>query len=300
MNKLDALKIFCSVAETLQFRESAHRLAVSPQVITRTISELEKELGEVLFQRSTRQVKLTDFGKQFLPQAQQLLADSERLFSKESLIVEQHIAGVVRIAVPDMGLMRDVLAELWDKLADYPDLMIDWRSDLGLVDVVDEQIDVGIRFGTPEDSRLIIKKVGTAEDCIVASPTLIEKVGKPKDWHSLQRHYPLSALINQNTGRAWNWYLSNQHQFAPTKPRFVSNSMENELIGVLKGHAFGCLPRLMCQPHLLTGELVELFPEMERKQWIAYVYRPQRTVTHPRVKLVFDMLAEILERKLAI
>lgn len=300
MNKLDALKIFCSVAETLQFRESAYRLAVSPQVITRTISELEKELGEVLFQRSTRQVKLTDFGKQFLPQVQQLLADSERLFSKESLVADQHIAGLVRIAVPDMALMREVLAELWDKLADYPDLMIDWRSDLGLVDVVDEQIDVGIRFGTPEDSRLIIKKVGTAEDCIVASPKLIEKVGKPQDWYSLQRHYPLSALVNQNTGRAWSWYLSNQHQFAPTKPKFVSNHMENELIGVLKGQAFGCLPRLMCQPYLLTGELVELFPEMERKQWIAYVYRPQRTVTHPRVKLVFDMLAEILERKLVI
>lgn len=171
MNRLDALKIFCSVAETLQFRESAHRLAVSPKVITRTISELEKELGEVLFQRSTRQVKLTDFGKQFLPQAQQLLADSERLFYKESLIADQHIAGLVRIAVPDMALMRDVLAELWDKLADYPDLMIDWRSDLGLVDVVDEQIDVGIRFGTPEDSRLIIKKLERQKIALSPAPS---------------------------------------------------------------------------------------------------------------------------------
>ena len=75
--------------------------------------------------------------------------------------------------------------------------------------------------------------------------------------------------------------------------------MENELIGVLKGQAFGCLPRLMCQPYLLTGELVELFPEMERKQWIAYVYRPQRTVTPPRIRFVFDALADILERSLA-
>lgn len=301
MNRLESLKIFISVAETLHFRETAQHLAVSPQVITRTISELEKELGEVLFRRSTRQVKLTDFGKQFLPQAQQVLADTDALFTRaKHKIHDERMAGVVRIAVPDMALMREVLAELWDKLADFPDVMIDWRSDLGLVDVVDEQIDVGIRFGTPEDSRLIIKKVGTAEDCIVASPTLIEKVGKPKDWHSLQRHYPLSALINQNTGRAWNWYLSNQHQFAPTKPRFVSNSMEDELIGVLKGQAFGCLPRLMCQPYLLTGELVELFPKIKRKQWIAYVYRPGRTVTPPRIRFVFDMLAQIMERKLAI
>lgn len=298
MNRFDALKVFVTVAETLHFKEAAQRLAVSPQVITRTINELEQELGEVLFQRSTRQVKLSDFAKQFLPQAEQLLADSEALFAKKSTPQEQDIAGIVRIAVPEMALMKEVLGELWDRLADYPDLMMDWRSQLQLVDVVDEQIDVGVRFGTPEDSRLIIRKVGTAEDCIVASPKLLAKVGMPKDWTSLQRHYPLSALLNPNTGRAWNWYLSNQNQFAPTKPKFLSNSMENELVSVLKAQTFACLPRLMCRPYLATGELVELFPELERKQWTAYVYRPQRSVTHPRVKLVFDVLADCLTEKL--
>ncbi|MBF0803411.1 MULTISPECIES: LysR substrate-binding domain-containing protein [unclassified Neisseria] len=226
------------------------------------------------------------------------MADSERLFARNSRQQDQHIAGSVRIAVPDMALMQEVLGELWEKLAGFPDL-IDWRSDLGLVDVVDAQIDVGIRFGTPEDSRLIIKKVGTAEDYIVASPELIAQTGMPEDWQSLQRHYPLSALINPNTGRVWNWYLSNQYQFSPARPKFVSNRMENELIGVLKGQAFACLPRLLCQPYLSTGELVELFPEMERKKWTAYVYRPQRTVTPPRIRFVFDALAEILAQKLA-
>ena len=150
MNCLEFLKIFVNVAEILHFRETAQRLAVSPQVITRAISELEKELGEVLFQRSTRQVKLTDFGKQFLPQAKQVLADTDALFAHaKHKTHDERMAGVVRIAVPDMALMREVLAQLWDKLADFPDVMIDWQSDLGLVDVVDEQIDVGIRFGTP-------------------------------------------------------------------------------------------------------------------------------------------------------
>lgn len=44
MNRLESLKIFISVAKTLHFRETAQHLAVSPQVITRTISKLEKEL----------------------------------------------------------------------------------------------------------------------------------------------------------------------------------------------------------------------------------------------------------------
>ena len=47
-----------------------------------------------------------------------------------------------------------------------------------------------------------------------------------------------------------------------------------------------------CHTYLSSSKLVKLFPELPRKQWTAYVYRPQRNITHPRVKLVFDWLAE--------
>lgn len=292
MNRLESLKIFCTLAETLHFKETANRLAVSPQVITRVIHELEQELGEVLFVRSTRQVKLSEFGKQFLPNAEQLLADADALFAHSKIpIAEQNIAGLVRIAVPDMAIMQEVLSIVLAKLQPYPDLMIDWRADFKLADVVNEQIDVGIRFGTPDDSRLIVKKVGTADDCIVATPALLDRIGTPKDWADLQKNYPLSAIVNPNTGRAWAWYLSNQHQFTPSKPKFLTTHFHNELIAVLAHQAIACLPRLMCRDYLATGELVEIFPTLNRKQWDAYVYRPSRRVTHPRVKAVFDVLA---------
>lgn len=70
MDKLNALKYFCSAAETLQFRETALRLSVSPQVVTRVIAELEQHLGEQLFTRNTRNIHLTEFGAAFLPRAQ--------------------------------------------------------------------------------------------------------------------------------------------------------------------------------------------------------------------------------------
>ena len=70
MDKLNALKYFCTAADTLQFRETAQRLSVSPQVVTRVIAELEDYLGEALFVRNTRNVQLTDFGARFLLEAQ--------------------------------------------------------------------------------------------------------------------------------------------------------------------------------------------------------------------------------------
>lgn len=296
MNRLDALKIFCSAAETLQFKETSQRLGISPQVVTRVIGELERELGEVLFQRSTRQVRLSDFGGQFLPQAQQLLHDSERLFAAARRETAGDMAGVVRVAVPDMALMERVLADLCKALSGHPDLSLDWRNDLALADVVDERIDVGIRFGTPEDNRLIVKPVGTAEDCIVAAPDLLTRLGMPRSWQHLQRDYPLSALLNPNTGRAWPWYLSDTMQLMPYRPRLLTTRMENELIAALAGQTIACLPRLLCRAHLASGSLTELFADAPRKQWTAYVYRPQRNVTHPRVKRVFDLLAQCLAR----
>lgn len=64
LDKLESLKIFCTAAETLKFRETANQLGISPQLVTRAIAELEKKLGEMLFVRNTRQMKLTSFGQQ--------------------------------------------------------------------------------------------------------------------------------------------------------------------------------------------------------------------------------------------
>lgn len=299
MNKIETLRIFCSVAETLHFRESANRLAVSPQVVSRAITALEETLGEVLFQRNTRQVKLTEFGEEFLPQAQQLIADAELLFSNRKIpLKQQEISGVVRIAVPEIPFIQEILQKLLEKAAAYPDLRLHWKAGLAVDDVVNEQIDVGLRFGVPDDSRLIVRKVATAEDCIVAAPALLEQTGTPESWQALQKGYPLSALFNPNTGRAYAWYLSNQHQFVPVRPKFTATHIAHEIVATIQAQAIACLPRFACKPYLASGELVELFPEIPRKQWTGYVYRPQRTVTHPRVKLVFDWLAESVEEVL--
>ena len=85
MNKLEALRYFCSAAETFNFRETAQRLAVSPQVVTRMIADLEALLGESLFKRNTTQY----------------LAESERLFAKNN-VKEKAMQGVVRITLPPM------------------------------------------------------------------------------------------------------------------------------------------------------------------------------------------------------
>ncbi|MFZ7284046.1 LysR family transcriptional regulator [Avibacterium avium] len=291
-NRLELLHIFCTVANTLHFKNAARELGVSPQRVTRSISELEQSLGEVLFQRSTRQVQLTDFARQFLPRAQRLIDDAQALLQPHQ---SHELSGTVSIALPDYPiLMNEVLQQLLIRLSDFPDIQLHWRTDNALIDVVAGKIDVGIRFGNPQDSRLIVKKVGQEQDIIVASPNLLQHYGEPKNWQDLIIRYPLSALINPNNGRIWQWEIG-AHRHQPNPPKLLTNNISSELSAVLAGQTVAHIPRQLCQPYLERGELVELFPHLPRKQWPCYLYRPKRQAEPPRVKRVFDLLAEILQ-----
>ena len=297
LNKLEALKVFCTTAETMQFKETAARLAVSPPVVTRTIADLEDHLGESLFQRNTRQIKLTDFGERFLPQAQQLLEESERLFAPATRRHVDEMAGLVRITVPDLPDSDGIMLELLQALAPYPGLILDWRMDATRLNVVEAQIDIGVRIGNLADSRLIARKIGEMSEKIVVSPALLAQTGLPEHITELPKKYPLTGALDTNTGRIWTWYINETLQFTPVKPIVIASDIYTTLNAARAGRAFSHQLDWMADPYIAAGELVEVFADIPKIRWPVYLYRPQRVVTPTRVKVVFDLLVEILGKR---
>ena len=70
---LKTLRYFVEVARQKSFTLAAEKLFVTQPTISRQIAELEEELGQVLFDRSTRHTKLTEKGLYFYRQAQSIL-----------------------------------------------------------------------------------------------------------------------------------------------------------------------------------------------------------------------------------
>lgn len=295
LNRLDALKYFCVAAETLQFRETAVRMSVSPQVVTRMIAELEEELGSLLFIRNTRNMQLTEFGEHFLPQAQQYLQDGEKLFAVARQ-KQSDMSGVVRITVLRLPQNDKILADLAEKCADYPGLRIEWRVDAAKLNLVENQIDIGLRSGYEPDPLMIVRKICEMRDKFVISPQLLVKLGQPKDLDDLQKRFPVSHLINVDTGRSWGWPINDELHLFPKQQRFSTNDPYSELSAVLAGMTCSLVSDYLCNEHLESGQLVELFPDIPRKHWQIYLYRPQRTITSAHVLTVFDWLTEILRK----
>lgn len=292
-NKLNTLKYFCLAAETLNFREVANRLAISPSVVTRVINELENELGEQLFKRNTRNIRLTSFGEQFLPKAQQLLADSDNLFRMGKLRTED-LAGVVRITVPAWRENDLIIRELLTALDAYPGIVLDWREDMGKLDMIEDRIDIGLRIGVEPDQDFLVRKIADIGDILVASPKLLANIGLPQNFDDFQRHFPFAQPINPNNGRAWNLPLNENVTLVPRNIAFHSVDNYSALQAILLGKCAGLVNDFMAKPLLADGQLVQLFPDIEIDKWQLFLYRPYQAVTPARVLKVFDVLTDIL------
>lgn len=298
MDRIDALKTFCAAAEALQFRAAAKRMGRSPQAVTRTIGALEAELGEPLFQRSTRNVRLSAFGERFLPEARKVVEDADALFSRSPGSAEERLTGVVRVTTPDFPIMHAVLADVLAGLSDHPGISLDWSATVAKLEVVDNQVDLGIRVGHLTDDGLIVRQLGRTWDRIVAAPSLLERLDLPDDLRDLQRGYPLCVIRNGRTGRTWRWYLRPDLQFHPEAPRMIADGVAGQLAATLSGATLGSVQDIVCRPFVESGQLVEIYKEVERVTWPVYAFRPKQAVTPPRVRKVFDLLVDSFRARL--
>ncbi|MCB4811759.1 LysR family transcriptional regulator [Methylovorus menthalis] len=297
-NKLEMMRIFCGAADASSFKEAALRLGISPQAVTRAIKDLEYALGELLFHRNTRQIRITEFGRGFALEARKALADVDNLFTPGAGSKPSEFGGLVRITVP-MGIGRTfILPLLRDLSSSYPGIQFDIRLSDNIADVIDEQIDIGIRVGaTLKDNGFIAKAASLVAFWNVASPALIKRIGKPLTPQDLL-HMPTTGLIAPSSGRAWPWMFARGQQLQINNQVLLTNDSQLEIQAVLDGIGIGQIGSCMAIPYIREGRLIPLLEDYTVEPWTLYVYRPQRGPVAPRVRIVFDYLAEQLANEL--
>ncbi|WP_024873478.1 LysR family transcriptional regulator [Tolumonas lignilytica] len=287
-NRLDYLKIFCVAAERSTFKDAAIQMNVSPQVITRGIKELETELGEILFVRSTRNIKITTFGEQFYHKAKAAIAMMDDVFMNNT-----HDTLSVKITAPPSYARPFLLPVLKKINRAHPEIRFDVRLSNQISDVVEEKIDIGIRVGHPiTDNRFIARSVSKVNHVIVATPELIERFGKPQTIDDLSK-LPVTALFDNNHNHIWKWFFKDNLCFTPEMPVFLTDDADAEFEAVLKGIGFGQISVSVAAPYIQQGLLIPVLMEYDLiDTWDVYIYRPQSGPVPTRVRVVFDALVE--------
>lgn len=187
MDKFRAITAFVRVAESGGFTAAGNKLGMSVSAITKSVARLEDELGTQLFNRTTRRLATTDFGREFYKRCVQILAELE---DAETSVRQANAApkGEVRVIVPFSYGRVTVVPRLGEFYRRYPDVQLNISFSDRPVDLIENGYDVAVRVGEMSDSRLITRLLTKGPLVTVASPGYIAKHGKPMTPSDLDQH----------------------------------------------------------------------------------------------------------------
>ncbi len=289
MTAITDLDIFARVARTGNMSAAGREMGLSPAVVSKRISLLEDEVGARLFQRTTRQLTLTETGEGYYKRVVDIL----------NLVEEAHdfvsrrntkARGLLKITAPTTFSRLHIAPYLHDFLSKYPEIELDVHLTDDFVDIISRGFDVAIRIGELQDSSLVQKKLANDTRVIVATPKYIEKFGVPSKLEDLDFHNCLSA------GAQEFWRLQGidgEHQIR-VKGNIRSNSAEFVREALLAGLGLGLRSIWDIGPELQKGHLKVVLPQYRGADSVSiYAVYPCRDFMPTKVNALIDYLTEL-------
>ena len=292
MDRFHELNAFIAVVEAGGFTAAARRTGDSQSAISKAIGSLERRLGVVLFNRSTRSVTLTDQGQRYYDRAKPLLdemddADNELASSTQS------VSGLIRIAASATFGRLHVLPLIPDLLLRHPGLQVDLiLSDL-VRDMVDDGIDLAIRVGPVNEPDAIARRVASTPLVCVGSRRYFEQHGMPRTPAELADH---NCLLYRGLSESTHWpFVGPEGRFSVSvRGNLSSNSVETIRAGVLAGVGIGLFTKLSLTDDLRHPDVITILDEFMGDARDISVVWPRRRFVPARVRRVTDFFAEAI------
>lgn len=294
---LDALRIFVKVAELASFTRAAEQLGEPKARVSQLVQRLETQVGARLLHRTTRTVRVTPDGEQFLARAKTLVGEADELGAM--FAAAKTLRGRVRIDLP-ISLSRDhVVPRLPELLARHPRLEIQLSTTDRIVDVVREGFDIVLRVGTLAQSDLVAMRVGHMEMLNVASAGYLETHGRPRKIDDLDDHYLVHYSPSLGDAPELEWHDGTRLRARRMKCRVTVNSTDAFVGACVAGLGIAQIPRAGVTRYLATGELVEILPAHRAPALPVSLLHPHGQNVPRRVRVVIDWLAATLEERAA-
>ncbi|WP_372875989.1 LysR substrate-binding domain-containing protein [Pseudomonas sp.] len=284
MSRWEGLDEFVAVAECGQFTAAAERLGLSSSQVSRQVARLEERLQTRLFYRSTRRVALTEAGQTFLQHCQRLQdAREEALRAVGDLGSEPK--GLLRMTCAVAYGERFIVPLVTDFMTRYPQLRVDIELSNRNLDLVHEGLDLAIRLGRLQDSRLVATRLAPRRMYLCAAPDYLQRYGRPHSLSELGRH---NCLIGSSD--TWSFQLNGREAAQRVQGNWRCNSGQAVLDAALRGLGLCQLPDYYVLEHLRSGALVSLLENQQQPNTAVWALYPQQRHLSPKVRQLVDAL----------
>lgn len=292
---LNDLYLFALVVDHGSFTAASRVAGLTTSRVSRRIANLEGRLGVRLLHRTTRKLALTPIGEQYYQHCRTIVSEAEAAAE----VVEQVQAvprGRVRVTCPALTAQSELGPIITEFMQRYPEVQLSLLATDRMVNLIDEGIDVAIRFRIQplEDSSLVARTLGQSRTYLVAQPAFLDRHGRPEQPGDLARLASMGKS-RHDTGYAWN--LTNaagETAVVPYRPRLDSTDWLVLRQAVLDGLGISALPDELCQQDLEAGRLEVVLPDWHLPGDSLHIVYISRRGLIPAVRTFIDHAAERL------
>ncbi|ALG68312.1 LysR family transcriptional regulator [Beggiatoa leptomitoformis] len=289
--RFDDLIAFLTIARAGSFTRAAAQLGVSQSALSHTLRNLENRLGVRLLTRTTRSVSPTRAGEHLLQTVAPRMKEIEAELAALSAYRDKPAGN---ICINTAGHAADTI--LWPKLEpllhEYPDIKVEVIIDYGMIDIVAQRCDAGIRIGDQVEKDMIAVRIGPDwRMSVVGSPHYFASHSLPQVPQDLTEHIGINLRL-PTYGELLTWEFSQDgHEVkVHVEGQLIFNSGLPILRAALAGFGLAYLPEDMVKEHITAGHLVSVLENWCQPFSGYHLYYPSRQQSLPVFKLVVEAL----------
>ena len=294
MDKLGAMETFVRIVEAGSLTRAADSLDTSLPTVVRTLAALERELGVSLLKRTTRRIRLTDEGSQYLARCRDILAATQEA---EEFLTARRTEPVGKLTVTASVLFgrRHLAPILYDFLLRNPKVTAEVLFVDRLVNLIEEGIDVAIRIAHLRDSSIVAIPVGHVRRVVCASEQYLRRHGAPQTPDEIRQHRCVRHLGLVPRGE-WHFQVGSREVTVPINSVVTSNDIDSTVEACTNGLGLGMFLSYMVAPYRKNGQLKYVLEKYETEPVPIQVVYPQARLMSNKVRLFVDECVGKLRR----
>ncbi|MEM1078097.1 MAG: LysR substrate-binding domain-containing protein [Pseudomonadota bacterium] len=292
-----ALRLFVLAAEKLNISAAGRDLGMAPAVATAKLAKLEKTLGADLLHRSTRKVALSTEGAEFLPFAQEILAQENA--GRAALGQgSSEITGTLRFAAPSSFAQTYIVPLLPDFLAAHPKLSLDLKFSDSQFNLIEGSFDLALRNAALADTTLKGRKLAEDLRVLAAAPGYLTQHGTPQTPEDLARHHVIAFRDRKPRGLEATDGRRAVFETSGANCQMTFDDGQSLRRATLAGAGIAANALWSIHEDLRVGRLVRVLPDYALADgtglWLIY---PQANVLSPKVRAFMDFLLNRIGRQ---
>ena len=290
------LPIVMAVHRRGGFGAAANELGMSASAVSHAVQNVEARLGQPLFARTTRSVRLTEAGAAFVGVLGPALAEISGAFDDIGA-ARGRVGGTLRINAPRVALPIAVTPLLAEMAHRHPELTVEITCDDGLVDIVAGGYDAGIRLGhTVAQDMVAVRLTPPFKVVMVASPDYLSARGEPGSLAELGQHNCIGYRF-VTSGAVYDWDLRDRGRNVSVAVkgtvRVTDAVYAKEL--ALTGVGIAYLFEPLVRAELRAGSLRQVLPRTAIEEPGLFLYFARRGAQAPKLRAFIDLARELSE-----